>query len=109
MTYMYFPIPSERCVKYKIFVKNLFYLNSTARATQNRIACHFGHACHRFAMCSTVMLQCTVSKGMACASNNRTYALGFNNLYGDISHKNEVNNQVKNLDFSHERSQDNAI
>src|SRR6218665_1338095 len=42
-------IPSERCVEIKYFNKNLFYLNSTARAKQNRLACHFGHACHRFA------------------------------------------------------------
>src|SRR6218665_1744861 len=45
----YCPIPSERSVKYIIFKKNLFYLKSTARATQNRLACHFGPACHRFA------------------------------------------------------------
>src|SRR6218665_3936431 len=45
----YCPIPSERSVKYIIFKKNLFYLKSTARATQNRLACHFGYACHRFA------------------------------------------------------------
>ena len=44
----YCPIPSKRCVKYKI-LKKWFYLKSTARATQNRLACHFGHACHRFA------------------------------------------------------------
>jgi len=28
---------------------NLFYPKSMARATPNRLACHFGHACHRFA------------------------------------------------------------
>src|SRR6218665_1964302 len=39
-------IPSERCVEIKYFNKNFFYLKSTARATQNRLACH---ACHRFA------------------------------------------------------------
>ena len=36
------PIPSE------YFNTDLFYLKSTARATQNRLACRFGHACHRF-------------------------------------------------------------
>jgi len=30
----------------------LFYLKSTARATQNRLACHFGHECHMFASAS---------------------------------------------------------
>ena len=61
-------IPRESCVKYFhnkmnddvlncdfndfILFKintNLFYLKSMACATQNRLACHFGHACHRFA------------------------------------------------------------
>jgi len=50
----YCPIPSERCVKYKIFLKTFVYLKSTARATQNRLACHFGHTCHRFASAAIV-------------------------------------------------------
>src|SRR6218665_2904081 len=45
----YCPIPNERCVEIKYFNRNLFYLKSTARATQNRLACHLVHACHRFA------------------------------------------------------------
>src|SRR6218665_3681700 len=45
----YCPIPSERCVEIKYFNKNLFYLKSMVRAMQNRLACHLGHACHKFA------------------------------------------------------------
>jgi len=51
----YCPIPSERCVEIKYFNKKLFYLKSTARATQNSRACHLGHACHRFASAGLVV------------------------------------------------------
>src|SRR6218665_1247903 len=60
----YCPIPRERCVKYfhaevlncdvsdfilLTLIQNLLDLKIMARATQNPLACHFGHACHRFA------------------------------------------------------------
>src|SRR6218665_3770571 len=58
----YCPIPSEWCVEIKYFKKNLFYLKSTARATQNRLVCHLGHACHRFASTGVMYVRLSDAK-----------------------------------------------
>jgi len=36
-----------------------------ARATENRLACHFGHACHRFANAAVVHLRSRVLRNWA--------------------------------------------
>jgi len=65
MKYCLIPIErNERCVEIKYFNKNLFYLKSMARATQNRLACHLGHACHRFASAVLDCLRLTVRLGL---------------------------------------------
>src|SRR6218665_209791 len=58
----YSPIPSEQCVEIKYLNRNFCYLKSTARATQNRLACHLWHACHRLASADVGCIYCSFLK-----------------------------------------------